>query len=104
MRTRKFALGNQELTITEMRVLILELYCDVRKEVAPIMNCKPSTVESHIKNIYAKLRIKGTKHLCRFAAENGLYCKGYYNGEYLFAGFSNLPWKRIVNVPVAVGV
>lgn len=102
MTTRKFAVGNAELTITEMRVLILELYCDVRKEIAPILGNKQSTVESHIKTIYVKLGLKGQRSLYRFAAENGLYKKGYYNGEYLFANFNNLPWLVTVTEPVLV--
>ncbi|MDB4655924.1 helix-turn-helix transcriptional regulator [Flavobacteriales bacterium] len=92
MTTRKFSVLSNELTITEVRILILDTHCNVRKEVAAILDCSPSTVDTHIRNIYRKYDLKGQRDLQRFAYDNGFYNKGFFSDEYLFEGLEGLPW------------
>lgn len=95
MRTKKYMVRGKELTITEVRVIILDLYCFARKEAARYLNRSPNTVETHIRNIYQKFELKGQRELHRFAFENGFYNDGYFLGEYLFVEFEDLPWKKV---------
>jgi DNA-binding NarL/FixJ family response regulator len=92
MRTRKFTVGKKELTITEVRVLILDMYCFARKDAAGYLGRSPNTVKTHIRNIYEKCDLRGQRDLQRFGFEHGFYNAGYFQGEYLFSEFVKLPW------------
>ena len=94
MKTRNYTVLDKQLTTTEVRVVILDLYCFARKEVASLLGCSPHTVDTHIRNIYRKLSLKGQRDLQRFGYENGFYNKGFYGGEYMFVGYSNMPWMQ----------
>ena len=95
MKIRKYSVHGRELTITEVRIIILDLHCFARKEVASILDRSPNTVETHIRTIYQKLDLKGQRDLQRFGYANGFYNKGYFEGEYLFEGFERLPWEQV---------
>ena len=94
MGTKKFTVLDKELTISEVRIIILDLYCFARKEVASILDRSPSTVETHIHNVYRKYDLKGQRDLHRFGFENGFYGSGFFQGEYLFTDMEGLPWTQ----------
>ena len=94
MTTRKYFVQGKELTQTEVRVIILDIYCFARKEVASLLDRSPDTIKTHIRNIYRKYGLKGQRDLQRFGFENGFYNKGFFNGEYMFVGYQNLPWVK----------
>lgn len=94
MKTKKYSVHGKQLTQTEVRVIILDLYCFARKEVAHILGCRPDTVKTHIQNIHRTLGFKGQRNLQRFGFENGFYNKGVFNNEYMFVGYQNLPWLK----------
>lgn len=94
MRTRKYAVLDKELTQTEVRVIILDMYCFARKEVASLLDRSPDTVKTHIRNIYRKYGLKGQRDLQRFGYDNGFYNNGFFNNEYMFVGYKNMPWLK----------
>ena len=96
MRAKKFKVLDKELTITEARILILDLYCNSRQEIATVLGCKHNTVRTHIRTIHDKYGLHGQRELLRFAIDNGFYNAGYLQGEYLFENLENLPWQSAV--------
>ena len=94
MRGKKYVVANKYLTQTEVRIIILDMYCYARKEIAHLLGSSPHTVKTHIQNIYRKLGINGHRDLQRFGFDNGFYNAGFFENEYLFDGFDNLPWEE----------
>lgn len=81
------------LTETEVRVIILSLYCNARKDIADILGNRLNTINTHVKTIYNKLKLKGQLDLFRYGLKRNLYNKGYVGNRYMFDGYQNLPWE-----------
>ena len=94
MKTRKFEVANRSLSITEARVLILELYCNSRMEMADILGNSIHTIDTHIRNICNRFGLTGKRDIYRFGNTHGFYANGYFQGENLFEGFARLPFPR----------
>jgi DNA-binding NarL/FixJ family response regulator len=62
--------GLDALSAAERRVLRLVAFGRATKEIAGELFLSPSTVETHRKNICAKLQLKGQNKLLQFAIEN----------------------------------
>jgi len=84
MKTRKFLVADREMTITEVRVLILELYCDHRMQVADILGNSIHTIETHLRNIKDRYDLKGHRGLFRFGYEHDFLKNGFFRGEFMF--------------------
>lgn len=93
MKTRRLIIDGSHLTITELRLIIIDLYVDARKNMVDYITQTLSTVESHLKRIYQRLRLRNKTDLHLWAHRNGLFNNGYYQGEYLFEGYERVPWK-----------
>lgn len=66
--------GAKEPEITEMERRVLELLAEgmTSKEIADTLCRAPTTVETHKKNLMAKLNLKNSFLLVRYAVENGI--------------------------------
>lgn len=92
MKTRKFTIDGHEVTITELRLIILDLYVGTRRMLLKFTPQKRGTINTHFERLYIRLDLPGRLKLHHWAIRNGLDNKGYYQGEYLFEGYQKLPW------------
>jgi DNA-binding CsgD family transcriptional regulator len=63
----------KELTDRELDVIKLLVGGNTNKQIADILCISVFTVQTHRKNIYQKLHLKGVNELVSFAYENNLY-------------------------------
>lgn len=92
MKTRKFNIDGHEVTITELRLIILDLYVGTRKVLLRFTPQKKGTVNAHFSNLYGRLEQPSRLLLQRWAIRNKLDNKGFFRGENLFEGYKKLPW------------
>lgn len=93
MEREKLIVCGKKTTYTEVRVLILDLYCNTRQEVADLLGSSIHTIDTHIRNICRKYDFHNLRELHRFGHENGFFEKGHFKGEYLFADLTEVPWS-----------
>ncbi len=89
-----FLIGGINLTITEVRIMVIFCYCTQLKEVAIYQNRSVNTIYGEAKKIYAKLNVAGCVEMHRFSILNGLRNNGYVQGHYLFDQNQKMPWKH----------
>jgi len=63
----------KELTDREIDILKLLVKGNTNKQIADVLCISVLTVQTHRKNIYQKLQLKGVNELVSFAYENNLY-------------------------------
>jgi DNA-binding NarL/FixJ family response regulator len=64
---------SQELSEREREVIRLLLQGNPNKRISEVMKISVTTVQTHRRNIYKKLNLKGIGELMSFAVEQGLY-------------------------------
>lgn len=92
MASRRFEVLGNYLTLAEVRIIILELYCKTRHQTATILGCSENTVCTHIKNVYRKYNLHCQRELFNFGHDNGFRNGGFFQGENVFEGIANVPW------------
>jgi hypothetical protein len=93
MKTRTFIIDEKKLTLLQLQLIIIDLYCKNRSCVSDHVEQEQGTVCSHFKIIYPKLQVCNERELYRWCFKLGLFNNGYYMGENLFPNWPYpLPW------------
>ncbi|MCB9187470.1 MAG: helix-turn-helix transcriptional regulator [Flavobacteriales bacterium] len=93
MKTRYYPIAETQLTLAEARAVSLLITGIPRKQVAQLLGIAESTLNQRMRLIYLKLQVQSIGSLVRVALTHGFDDQGHLNGEYLFDGYSGLPWE-----------
>ena len=94
MKTRYYPIEETQLTLAEARAVSLLITGIPRKQVAQLLGIAESTLNQRMRLIYLKLNVQSIGSLIVLALKNGFDDQGNLNGEYLFEGYTGLPWQK----------
>lgn len=93
MKTRYFNFDDRVLTLAEVRAVALAVTGIPRKQMAQVLGIAESTLHQRMRLIYLKLQLPSIGALVAWAMKNGFDDRGHLHSEYLFEGYSGLPWE-----------
>lgn len=88
-----FTIDGKPITLSQARLLSLNMHALMRKELAEILGNSVSTINTHFNTIHKILGVDSSSKARLWARKNDFDDKGCYNGLYLFEGKEgNYPW------------
>lgn len=87
-----FIIDGKRISTCRARILILQCYGLSRKQIAAILQRSVNTISSHLDDLHKMLQFTNQTEVVGWCFDNGLRNNGYVQGQYIFDGYTDLPW------------